>query len=85
MKKYCSPRLVQKLKDDYEYDGEGYAIWNFRGPQWGPGDSNAHEVDAVSPLGDGKYKVLYYDGDEEFTCTVSVIVEGSTVLFDGIE
>ncbi|MBO4658477.1 MAG: hypothetical protein J5637_02520 [Prevotella sp.] len=85
VKKYCTPRLVQKLKDDYEYEGEGYAIWDFRGPLWGPGDSIAHKVDAVSPLGNGKYKVCYYDGDEEFTCTVSVIVKGNTILFDGIE
>ena len=85
VKKYCTPELVRKLKDDYDYDGEGYAIWDFRGPQWGPGDSDAHQVDAVTPMGEGRYKVEYTDGGEKHSCTVSVIVKGSNVLFDGIE
>ena len=83
--KYCTRRLAQKLKDSYEYDGEGYAIWDFRGPQWGAGDSDAHQVDAVTPLGGNRYKVEYFDGGEKYSCTVNVIVRGNSILFDGIE
>ena len=83
--RYCTPRLARKLKDAYEYDGEGYAIWDFRGPQHQAGDSDAHHVDAVTPKGDGLYQVEYTDGGQKLSCTVSVIVEGSKVLFDDIK
>ena len=41
VEKYCTEKLIRRLKDDYthEYDGAGYAVWNFRtGCQDGPGD-----------------------------------------------
>ena len=30
VKKHCTAKLQKQLKDNYEYDSEGYAIWNFR-------------------------------------------------------
>ncbi len=27
---FCTEHLAEKLKADYEYDGEGYAVWDFR-------------------------------------------------------
>lgn len=27
VKKHCTAKLQKQLKDNYEYDGEGYAIW----------------------------------------------------------
>lgn len=41
--------------------------------------------DLDAPVGDGRYKVEYTDGGVKYSCTVKVIVEGSRVLFDGIE
>ena len=38
-KKALYSQLQKQLKDNYEYDSEGYAIWNFRtGMQDGPRD-----------------------------------------------
>ena len=28
--KYCTKSLAKKLADDYDYDGDGYAVWDFR-------------------------------------------------------
>ena len=85
VKKNCTKRLAQQLKESYQYDGEGYAIWDFRGPDWGPGDSDAHKVDDIIPLGDGKYKVEYRDGGQKMSCTVTMVVNGQDILFDDIE
>ena len=39
IKKYCTKKLAKKLADDYEYEGGGYAIWDFRsGAQDGDSD-----------------------------------------------
>lgn len=39
LEKCCTQRLLRKLRADYGYDGEGYAVWLFRtGAQDGPDD-----------------------------------------------
>ena len=84
VKKYCTKKLTKKLKDDYEFDGESYAIWDFRGKDWSPGDSDAHKVDDIQFLGDGNYQVEYRDGNQKMSCIVKVIIEGDRVLFDEV-
>lgn len=85
VKKHCTPELAKRLKDNYDYDGEGYAIWDFRGKDWGPGDSDAHKVDNIKPLGNGNYKVEYRDGGQKMSCTVAVIVREGKILFADIK
>ena len=81
--KYCTKKLAKKLADDYEYEGGGYAVWDFRsGAQ--DGDSDVQKVNSVEPLGEGKYKVSYNDMGTKGSCVISVVVEGDTVLFDEI-
>ncbi len=79
--KYCTKKLAKKLADDYEYEGGGYAVWDFRsGAQ--DGDSDVQDVSGVEPLGDGKYKVNYNDMGTKGTCTITVVVENDKILFD---
>ena len=62
VEKYCTEKLIRWLKDDYthEYDGAGYAVWNFRtGCQDGPGDVS--QVVSVTALGNGLYAVKFID------------------------
>lgn len=54
LEKCCTQRLLRKLRADYGYDGEGYAVWLFRtGAQDGPDDVS--EIREVAALGDGRY------------------------------
>ena len=81
--KYCTKKLAKKLADDYEYEGGGYAIWDFRsGAQ--DGDSAVQEVNNVEALGDGKYKVSYNDMGTKGSCIITVVVDGDNILFDEI-
>ncbi len=77
--KYCTKRLAKKLADDYEYEGGGYAIWDFRS---GDQDGDETKVLNVEALGDGKYKVVM-DGNS--SRTISVIIDGDNVFFDEIK
>ncbi len=80
---YCTKRLAKKLADDYEYEGGGYAVWDFRsGAQ--DGDSDVQQVDSVKALGEGEYKVSYNDMGNKGSCVISVIVDGDHILFDNI-
>lgn len=81
--KYCTKKLAKKLADDYEYEGGGYAVWDFRsGAQ--DGDSDVQKVNNVEALGEGKYKVQYNDMGNKGACTITVIVDGDNILFDEI-
>ncbi len=74
--KYCTKKLIQKLADDYDYDGEGYAVWNFRDSG---NDSPVNKVLDVKPLGNYKYKVIM---NNDFSCIITVVKENDKVLFD---
>ena len=82
--KYCTKKLAKKLADDYEYEGGGYAIWDFRsGAQ--DGDSDVQELITVESLGGGKFKVHYNDMGNKGACILTVVREGENILFDEIE
>ena len=81
--KYCTKKLAKKLADDYEYEGGGYAVWDFRsGAQ--DGDSDVQKVNNVEALGEGKFKVSYNDMGTKGSCIISVVVDGNNILFDEI-
>lgn len=77
--KYCTKKLAKKLADDYEYDGGGYAIWDFRSDSQDPDET---KVLRVEPMGEGKYKVVM---DANVTCIVSVVSSGEDLLFDDVD
>lgn len=84
LKKHCSAGVLKKLADDYEYEGGGYASWDFRsGYQDGP--SNRHEVISVEPLGDNWYQYSFYDMGIKGSHKIRVIQEDEDFVIDGIQ
>lgn len=84
LKKHCSAEVLKKLADDYEYEGGGYASWDFRsGYQDGP--SNRHEVISVEPLGDNWYQYSFYDMGIKGSHKIRVIQEDEDFVIDGIQ
>ncbi len=82
--KYCTKSFAKKLADDYDYDGEGYAVWDFRsGAQ--DGDSDVQEVIDIEELADNMYKVTYNDMGHKGVCIITVVSEGDDILFNEIE
>ena len=82
--KYCTKSLAKKLADDYDYDGDGYAVWDFRsGAQ--DGDSDVQEVESVEELAENMYKVTYNDMDHKGVCIITVVSEGDDILFHEID
>lgn len=88
---YCTKKLAKKLTDDYEYEGNGYALWEFRSGKQ-DGDSDIQTIENVEALGEGKYKVWYNDMGTKGTCVISVsirteglkYVDSEDILFDEI-
>ena len=82
--KYCTKSLAKKLADDYDYDGEGYAVWDFRSAAQ-DGDSDVQEVNDIEELTENMYKVTYNDMGHKGVCIITVVSEGDDILFNEIE
>jgi hypothetical protein len=81
---HCSPQVLKKLINDYEYEGGGYASWDFRsGYQDGPSDQ--HEVISVEPLGDNWYQYSFYDMGNKGSHKIRVIQKDEDFVIDGIQ
>lgn len=83
LKKFCTERLIQKLHDDYDYDGEGIAIWDFRSSKH---DNEMYDgkLTGVESLGGGKFRVHYVNTGTAYSRDVAVVVVDGTVLLDEI-
>ena len=85
LNKYCTPRMIKYLYDAYQYDGEGIAIWEFRGSEQGE-LLDAKFTQAI-PLGNGRFRVRYTnDGDNAIkdSCDVQIITTNGKMLIDEI-
>ena len=84
LEKCCTQRLLRKLRADYGYDGEGYAVWLFRtGAQDGPDDVS--EIREVAALGDGRYRVDFVDMGTEGRRIVKIVDENGAMKIDAVE
>lgn len=64
---HFSPKILTQLRDEFEYDGGGYAVWLFRtGMQDGPEDKS--EVTSISTEDDDWYTVFFSDMGIKGSC-----------------
>lgn len=63
LSRYLTPEVMKRLRDAYEYDGGGYAVWEFRTPtQDGPKDySSIGEIKPVTGDKPNVYDISYSD------------------------
>lgn len=81
---YCTERLINKLQQDYEYEGGGYAVWNFRtGNQDGPShESRITSIKVISPI---VLEVHFIDMGTEGSHKIHFRPDGATYKMDEIE
>ena len=82
LEEHCTPRMLQQLKDDYEYEGEGYANWDFRSES-NDGFSDENAVINIEKI-DGRYFYEAKDSGYIFRNVLSAFVKDGKVMFDGI-
>ena len=83
LEKHCSKSLLAKLSDEYDYDGEGYAVWMFRsGAQDGP--SEEHLMIHIEDGGDGWYIYTAIDMGITFRKKIKISHEGGRTMIDDV-
>lgn len=86
--KHCTPEMMQFLREQYEYDGEGLATWLFRtSAQDGkPGaDGVKDKVLAVKEIGDGWYSYQFTDEGWKGENRIKLNYNGGRFWIDGLE
>jgi len=83
LEQHCSRSLLAKLSEAYDYEGDGYAVWEFRsGAQDGP--SNEHTVISIEDEGDGWYRYKAIDMGITFTKKIKISHEGGAIMIEDI-
>ena len=75
---HFSPKILKKMRKEFEYDGGGYAVWIFRtGVQDGPSES---QLRSITPEGDGWYKVSFSDMGYKGSCRFKAEIRDGEVF-----
>ena len=86
---HCTKRLLKYLREQYEYDGEGYAVWLFRtSSQDGkPGTENIKDkVTDISKDGEDWYRYEFTDGGWRGENKLNIYIdEDGNVMMDAVE
>ena len=88
LEQHCTPRLLKHLKDQYEYDGEGYAVWLFRtGAQDGKPDVEnvRDQVISIAKDNEGWYHYQFTDAGWRGENKLKIFVENGKVMMDQVE
>lgn len=71
LEEHCSKGLLKKLSEEYDYEGEGYAVWKFRsGAQDGP--SKEHVMTSIEDEGNGWFRYTAIDMGIAFTKRIKI-------------
>lgn len=89
LRAHCTPRMLKKLEENYEYDGEGYAVWLFRtSSQDGkPNCVDTSGVSTVFPDADGGhwYHYKFVDGGWRGENRIKVLLRDGQCIIDDLE
>ncbi|MCR4603421.1 MAG: hypothetical protein K5683_07825 [Prevotella sp.] len=90
LEKHCTTQMLKQLKDNYDYDGEGYAVWLFRtSGQDGNPDAASPESKILdisrSDKGDGWYSYKFLDAGWRGENLIKLIEKGDGFMIDALE
>jgi len=90
LEKYCTAKMLKQLKDNYDYEGEGYAVWLFRtsGQDGNPDAANPESkiLDiSHSDKGDGWYSYKFLDAGWRGENLIKLIEKDNGFVIDALE
>ena len=88
LEKHCSKAFLQYLKDQYEYDVEGYAVWLFR-TSANDGKPGAEDVKSkvlsITKDNEGWYHYTFTDGGWHGENKIKLHMENGKVVMDDLK
>lgn len=85
LRSHCTEKLLDKLADAYEYDGDGLAVWLFRsGSQDSKYENAPTKILRVTPIGDNWYAYTALDAGWRFINALKLIPKNDSFLMDDV-
>ena len=85
LRSHCTEKLLAKLAEQYEYDGEGLAVWLFRsGAQDSKYEFAPTKILRVTPIGDNWYAYTALDAGWKFTNALKLLPQDGSFLMDDV-
>lgn len=88
LEEHCTEDLLKHLRDNYDYDGDGYAVWMFRtgGQDGKPGSENAkNRIISITKDNAGWYHYQFIDAGWRGENKIRAYVENGKVMIDELE
>ena len=88
LEKHCTESLLKYLKDNYDYDGDGYAVWLFRtgGQDGKPGSENVrNKIVSITKDNQGWYHYKFIDAGWRGENKIKAYVENGKVMMDELK
>ncbi len=89
IKKHCTSQLQKELRDHYDFEGDGYAMWELGG--WGDGEDVSSELKEATFDGEYYYATLVPKGESvkhvkgERVIRLQVTMEGGVPVISDIK
>lgn len=84
LEQHCTKELLETLAAEYDYDGDGYAVWKFRSEaQDGPNDECG--IISIEDLGDGWYRYTAKDMGITFSKRIKISHEGGKIVIEDLQ
>ena len=85
LRSHCTGRLLDKLAEQYEYDGDGLAVWLFRsGAQDSKYEFAPTDILRITPIGDNWYAYTALDAGWRFTAALKLLPKDGSFLMDDV-
>ena len=85
LRSHCTGKLLDKLAEQYEYDGDGLAVWLFRsGAQDSKYEFAPTEILRITPIGDNWYAYTALDAGWRFTAALKLLSKDGSFLMDDV-
>ena len=85
LRSHCTEKLLDKLAQQYEYDGDGLAVWLFRsGAQDSKYEFAPTRILRITPIGDNWYAYTALDAGWRFTAALKLLPKDGSFLMDDV-
>lgn len=84
-RRFCTKRLAEKLKSDYEaaFEGSGFAVWNFRTDAQDGAEGDG--LKSISKTADNVYSVVLFDNGVKATAALFIEIENGAAKIGAVD
>lgn len=81
--RFCTKRMAEKLKADYDFEGGGYAVWDFRTDAQDGAEGDG--LKSISKKAENVYSAVIYDNGVKADVDLFIVIEDGTCKIGAVD